>query len=108
MSAPPARAKKCIDWRGGNVIIAPLKLSRGVVMPSQQKMILQMLCKYAEIVNLQFDDVLHRLKVAENCLQTNPDLLAAYKKAATDTKRVSPPGLHTQLSALRSEVEKMN
>ena len=77
-------------------------------MTSQQKAALQMFFKYEEMLNSQMDDILHRLKIAEICLQANPELLAAYKKAVTGTQRVSPPGLRTQLSALQSEVDKMN
>jgi hypothetical protein len=76
-------------------------------VPTSQKLMLQMICKYAEMVNAQIADLLYRVKIAETTFQASPPLLQAYNEAVRHTPRPMLPGLPRQLAALQQEVARL-
>ena len=77
-------------------------------MAYQEKLILQLLCKYAEMVNAQFNDLDHRLQIAEMTLAEHPDVFQTYQHTLRAMpKREFPPGLPRQLEAVKQAVDRL-
>lgn len=76
-------------------------------MDIHEQLAMQILAKYLDMLNPQLSDILHRLRVIEAALQSNPDLQVAYNKAVKDTQRSQLPGLPRQLQAFQQTIEKI-
>ena len=76
-------------------------------MPLSEKEVLLTLHKYAEMLNAQLSEVLHRLRIVEEAMLKHPQLRPTYLQAAKDTKPGDLPGLPQQLSAFREAIERL-
>ena len=74
-------------------------------MAKEQKEILRMFLRYAEMVNAQFGEMDYRLRILEAAMAADPHL-PTYNQAVRDAKRREfPLGLPRHLSAIRDAVE---
>lgn len=77
-------------------------------MPESEKQILLLCCKYFEFVNNNLNDLERRVLSLELAMKSEESLSAAFEQGArAAARRNFPPNLSKQLSAIRSEVEKL-
>lgn len=76
-------------------------------MSDLERKALEILVKYAELVNTQFATLLRRMNIAEATLNTNTELSAAYKKAAENAPVAPLGGMAEELIKLRKAVEQL-
>lgn len=77
-------------------------------MSNQEKLVLRLLAKYAEMVNAQFTELDHRIRVLET--SSDPERLKTgdYNIPIVDAKRPAfPPVLPRQLQAILEAIEKL-
>ena len=76
-------------------------------MSHSEKEALLMLHKYAEMLNSNLGEMLHRLRILEEVMLKHPQLFPTFQQAARDTKPGDLPGLPRQLSVFREAIERL-
>jgi hypothetical protein len=77
-------------------------------MANVEKEILRQLCKYAEMVNVEFTELEYRIRILQATIMSKPEFQTPYNLAVAETKeRTHPQGLGKQLSAVQQAIERL-